>query len=300
MNALLCPLLLALALTDVEFPKRVNHVNDFAKVLSADQTKKIEDAVQSLKQQKNIPLVVCTVPSLEDYGAHDWTVQRYATSLYNHWGIGDKQTNLGVLLFVAIEDRALRIAVGDGHGASFNAPAREIIDRVIVPQFKRGNMGGGVVAGAEAIVERLTKGAQSAPSGSGMREMTPAPPASVGEQASWRQKGVGLLPSFGGFGCLGIIFIVILISMLGGAGRSVARGGGGGWGGFLMGGLLGGLATSIFSGRHGGGGMMSGSSWGGSSGGGGWSGGGGGGFSGGGGGSFGGGFSSGGGASGSW
>ena len=183
--------------------------------------------------------------------------------------------------------------MGDGHGASFSAPAREIIDRVIVPRFKSGDFGGGGRAGAEAIVERLGK------SGSPSRQQAqPVAPASGGEQGGWRQRGVGLLPSLGGGGmCLGIGFLVLLVSLLGGAGRSVSRRGGGGWGGFLMGGLLGGLATSIFSGRHGGG-WGGGFFGGGSSGGGGFSGGGGG-FSGGGG-SFGGGFSSGGGASGSW
>jgi uncharacterized protein len=292
MNALLCPLLLALALHQVEFPKRADdQVNDFAKVLSDAEQASVKQACTRLAERSGIPLVVCTVPSLEDFGAHDWTVQRYATSLYNDWGIGDKERNLGVLLFVAVEDRQLRIAVGDGHGVAFNGPAREIIERVIVPRFKKGDFGGGIVAGAEAIAERLGKeGATSA----GRGQPAAPPPASGGEQGGWRQRGIGLLPNLGGGGmCLGIGFLVLLFSLLGGAGRSVRRRGGGGWGGFLMGGLLGGLATSMFSGRRGGGGFFGGGSSGGgfSSGGGGFSGGGG---------SFGGGFSSGGGASGSW
>jgi uncharacterized protein len=311
--------LLVLAVLDVEYPKKVDeHVNDFAKILSPDQVAVIKKAASEVRTNKKIPIVVCTVQSLEDYGAHDWSIQRYAAALYSDWGIGDKDQNQGVLLFVSIEDRKLRIALGDGLSASFSEPSREVVDRVIVPRFKKGDFGGGIVAGVQGIAERLNRSAGATPARPSQPQHTPTPapapafrhpPARVGEEAEWRVPGVSL-PGIGthmGSGCCGLIVILVVVAVIGSAARSVFRGrggmigggyggprmggggywggggGGSGWGGLLMGGLIGNVLTNMFSGRGGGGMSMGG--------GGGWSGGG---SSGGGGGGGGGGWSSGG------
>ena len=156
MQMLLTALLLLCAL-DVEYPKKIDeHVNDFAKVLSPDQVAVIKKVAGDVRTSRKIPIVVCTVQSLEDYGAQDWTIQRYAAALYSDWGIGDKDQNLGVLLFVSIEDRKLRIALGDGLSASFSEPIRDVIEHVIVPRFKQGDFGGGIEAGADAIIKQVS------------------------------------------------------------------------------------------------------------------------------------------------
>src|SRR5437867_12167167 len=139
LRSLLLALLAPLA-PPPDYPKPVDdHVDDFAKVLTEDAAAKVKEIARAVRSEKGIPIVVVTVGSLADYGASDWSVERYATNLYNEWGLGSKDTKQGVLLFVAVKDRRVRIAVGEGFGTSFEAPARAIHDRAILPRFKAGD-----------------------------------------------------------------------------------------------------------------------------------------------------------------
>src|SRR5262245_55247162 len=85
-------------------------VNDFAGVLSAKDVERIRTGAQATLKEHGVPIVVATITSLKDYDAADWTIERYSTNLYNEWGVGDAQTNRGVLLLVSVKDRKLRIA----------------------------------------------------------------------------------------------------------------------------------------------------------------------------------------------
>jgi uncharacterized protein len=316
----LLPLAIAAAreLRAATFPPHTdNHVNDFADVIPPEDEARIRERGREVLSKTAVPIVAVTISSLAGQGAGDWTVERYAAGLYNDWGIGSADKNLGILFLVAVKDRKLRIQTGAGYGTSWDEPARRIIDSDVVPRFRRGDLAGGITAGIEAIATEVLAASGRAARGA----PEPAPPLTGGEGGRWQPRGTGIGPpgkSGGGMGTLIFIgFIVIaglaVLSVLRGLARGVggALGGGGwtpgprmsgsgwgGWGGLLAGGLLGYAGSRLFdrmSHRHHGGG-----SWGGS-GGGNWGGGslgGGGGSSGGS--SFGGGYSSGGGASGSW
>ena len=300
-------------------PHQDEFVNDFAGVIEPADAARIRAAAKA-SLDRGVPILAATIRRLADQGAADWSIERYATNLYNEWGIGDKATNRGVLLLVSVADRKLRIATGTGLGNRDGA-ARQVIDGTIVPRFKSGDFSGGIAEGVEAI-SRWFVPAAAAPGAA------PAPPAEMppeglpperspnGEGGGWNPHGTGVINKTERGGGIGTVFKLILIVVgigiivsifsrrsstpAGPAGPATWSGGGGrgsGWGGVLLGGLAGFLGSQLLSGgrrsREWGG-------WGGgSSGGGGWSGGGG--FSGGGGGSsFGGGSSSGGGASGTW
>jgi uncharacterized protein len=278
-----------------DYPKPVDDfLNDYARIVDEETAKRIRQVCGVIRREMGIPIVVVTVSSLSDWNASDWSVERYATNLYNEWGIGSADNNQGVLLFVAVKDRKLRIAVGQGFGTSFDGPARSIIDSAIVPRFKQGDYAGGVLAGTEGIAASLRAGPE-------------ADPSHGGESEKWTTRGTPVGAAVRGERGWGLGWIVILAlgALVLGAIFSVFRGGSGagfgGWGGLLLGGLGGFLGSLLYNSTRGGG--SSGRSWGSSSSGGGgsssrswggsssW----GGGTS-----SRGGGYSSGGGASGSW
>ena len=74
----------------------------------------------------------------------DETIEHYATRTFNSWGIGKADKNNGVLLLVAIDDRALRIEVGTGLEKTLtDGEAEEIIYGTITPEFKAGDYRGG-------------------------------------------------------------------------------------------------------------------------------------------------------------
>jgi uncharacterized protein len=319
------------------YPKLVGDpVNDLAGVISPEDSARISERAKEARSKKGIAIVVATIPSLADYGAAGWSIERFGAALYNEWGIGSPEKNKGILLLVAVKDRKLRIATGAGFGFAWDEPARNIIDGEIVPRFRGGDISGGIRAGVEAIAREVLTGALEGQIAEKVESGAPVPPAasppiplpaSGGEGGRWQPRGTGIgVPRSGGWGLGGMIFLLFVfmilaafISVVRGVFRVVTGGmtgsgrtwlppsrasgtGWGGWGGFVTGGLLGffgsRLVDSFTQPRRRDGGYSGGgfSSWGGDSSSGG-------GFSGGSSGagsSFGGGYSSGGGASGSW
>ena len=246
------------------FPALTGRVVDDAHILSPMARAELDQELGALELKNSRQLIVVTLPSLQGYDIADYGVQ-----LGRKWGIGQKQTNNGVLFIIAPNEHKVRIEVGYGlEGVLTDAMSNVIIEREVVPRFRQKDMEGGVVAGTRALVEQL-----------GLDPSTAEQRAAQAEQQQVDQRryaGRGRGNPFGGIIVLVVIFFVI---------SGVLRGGGGGLGGFLGGMFLGSVL--------GGGRRYDDDRWGG--GGGGWGGGGGGGFGGGGGGSFGGG-----GSSGSW
>lgn len=266
--AVLCAAMPAAAQT---FPKLSGRVVDQANLLTPAQRVDITSKSEALEAATGRQFVVATVSSLEGRPIED-----YGYRLGREWGIGQADKDDGVILLVAPNEKKVRIETGYGARVFLTDAVSSIIIReAILPRFRSGDMGGGIVAGSDRIVQTMQMSPEEA-----------AKRASAA-QAEERQRAESVNP-------IPVIFIVIVFFVII---ASIARGvGGRRYRGRRRGGLdsgdlaviLWGLdAISRSSGR--GGGWSGGGGFGG---GGGWSGGGG--FSGGGG-SFGGG-----GASGGW
>jgi len=273
---------LAVAVAALEpVPALTQRVTDLTGTLDATQRQSLEDALATLERSKGAQLGVLIVRTTapEDIAA-------YGIRVAEAWKLGRKDTDDGVILIVAKDDRRVRIEVGRGlEGAIPDAAAARIIREYIAPRFRADDYYGGVRDAVDALTrlvndEPLPPPLADEPGGG---ESSPLVPAVV---AAW-------------FAAL------FLRSMFGGASAGVRApivGLGAGGVGWLVSGMvplgvaLGafGVVFGLLGGGGGGGGFASRGGWGGFSGGGGWSSGGGGGFSGGGGGF------SGGGASGSW
>lgn len=127
-------------------------VNDFAKVLTADQVLELnkELAAFSLQGEQN-EISVVTIPSL---GGDD--VESYATALFAEWGIGKADKDNGVLLLIAVEDRKMRIEVGYGAEALLtDAQSGAIVRNTLAPAFRAGDYYGGISAAVRQIAGAL-------------------------------------------------------------------------------------------------------------------------------------------------
>jgi uncharacterized protein len=267
--AFLCAFALSLgggaALAQPEFPERgTAPVLDLANVIDDTDEALLTERLDAFEETNQRQFVVVTVPSLDGYDIAD-----YGYQLGRAWGLGDEENDDGIILLVAPNERKVRIEVGYGLEAVIpDGLAFDVIERDIVPRFKEGDMTGGIVAGADAIIRHL--------------ELPPEEQQAAIAQATPEPREGGGFP-IGMLIWLGALFIFVLLPMMarGGRGRRYRRSGVAGAVGEVL------LWTAVNAAMNKGGG---GSGWGG----GGFGGGGGGGFSGGGG-SFGGG-----GASGSW
>lgn len=132
-------------------PPNGTHVVDEANVLSPATEARLNDELTALQERTQHQVVVATVSSLQGLEIED-----YGYQLGRAWGIGREKEDDGVILLVAPSDRKLRIEVGYGlEPVLTDALSNVIINQVIVPKFKAGDIDGGVTAGTEAIIKQL-------------------------------------------------------------------------------------------------------------------------------------------------
>ena len=141
-----------------EYPKHTDdYVNDFAKILKKSDSKAIHDMFKDLEKQTGIEAVVVTINSIKDYKTKDPTIERFATNLFNNWGIGHKKKNNGVLILVAVKDRKCRIELGGGYGRRYDSVMKSIIDKKMIPHFKEDDYSRGIYEGSRGVIEKVTK-----------------------------------------------------------------------------------------------------------------------------------------------
>jgi len=131
------------------------HLNDYGQVIETSDATAIRATLRQFYQQTGVQAVVVTVNSVQNYRTGDRTIESFATNLFNTWGIGDRTRNDGILLLVAPGDRKMRIELGSGYAASYDAVAQSIIDNEILPYFRDGLISRGTVSGVNAIVNRF-------------------------------------------------------------------------------------------------------------------------------------------------
>jgi uncharacterized protein len=124
---------------------------DLAQVLDQAEKDRITAELANFEKQKQLQLVVVTLPDLGGYTIEDWGL-----ALGRSWAIGQKGKDNGVILLVAPKDHELRIEVGYGlEGDLPDATADQIIRRDITPRFRKGEMALGIEAGVQAIIKTL-------------------------------------------------------------------------------------------------------------------------------------------------
>ena len=130
-------------------------VNDFADLLTGAEEDEIRDDLKKLRREKGIEFTVVTIETMGEYG-HTGEIEPFATGLFNDWGVGDAGRNDGVMMLVSRFDREMRIEVGSGYGNTKDAPMKEIIDNVVIPNFRQDDYSAGIAAGVDAVIYDLT------------------------------------------------------------------------------------------------------------------------------------------------
>jgi uncharacterized protein len=242
-TALCLALLIMLAHNTVlaadKYPQPRGAVNDFANVIDADNYNRMEALAREVLQKTGASVVVATIATIGE----NEEASLYVNGLYKAWGIGKKGQDKGVLIFLAVKERKIRIETGYGvEGILPDGLVGEILDKYVVPQLKAGNYGKALYNAMYASSAYIAKDANVQLSGSAVPSRTKSRP---------EKKGISV------FGI--IIFLIIaglllgtktgrtmlpwiLLLLLSGGGRGGGGGGGfsGGFGGFGGGGSGGG------------------------------------------------------------
>jgi len=222
-----------------KYPTPRGAVNDFANVIDPDNAAKMEALAREVLQKTGTAIVVVTVPTI---GEGEET-SLYVNGLYKAWGIGKKGEDKGVLIFLTVKERKIRIETGYGvEGILPDGLVGEIRDTYLKPQLQAGNYGKAFYDTMYACSSYIAKDAGVQLSG------TPAP---YRTKARAEKKGISVTGI--------IIFLIIaalligtktgrrmlpwiLLLLLSGGGRGSGGGFSGGFGGFGGGGSGGGGA----------------------------------------------------------
>jgi uncharacterized protein len=212
-----------------KLPKPTSYVSDFAGVIDADSKQQIEGLSRQIYEKAHATIVVATVKSLDGL-----TIEDFTTQLEDKWRVGPKNSDRGVLMVFAIQDRKRRIEVGYGLEGILNDAKVGDIGRSMVPQLKDEQYGMAALSGVQQIASVIAADANVT---------LDAPAQHTYHREPMRSSGGR------GLGIGGIIFIIILIYLFTRGGRG---GGGGGWLWFLLGSMLGGGGRGYGGGGGGG------------------------------------------------
>lgn len=128
-------------------------VADAAEVIPATAEAALDARLREYWDQEKTAIVVNTITDLDGV-----PIERYATRTFNDWGIGDDETDRGVLIVVSRDDRKLRIEVGCGlETVLTNDVAARIIEQDMVPLFASGDFPGGINAGVDSVVTAIAE-----------------------------------------------------------------------------------------------------------------------------------------------
>jgi uncharacterized protein len=140
----------------IDFPPKPDPprlVNDYTSTLTESEISRLENKLVIFNDTTSIQIAVVILKTLDGYPLSD-----YAFELAERWGIGQSETNNGVLLLISKEERKLYIATGYGmEGMMPDALTRRIIAENITPHFRQGSYYDGIDEGTTQIM-LLAKG----------------------------------------------------------------------------------------------------------------------------------------------
>jgi uncharacterized protein len=124
-------------------------VNDFAGMLSSNDVQRLESKLVAYDDSTGTQIAIVIEKSLEGEDIFD-----YSYRLAEKWGIGGKEDDNGLLIYVSQNDRKVRIQTG--YGVEHFVPdvmAKRIIENIIVPYFKKGDFYGGLDRATDVIIQ---------------------------------------------------------------------------------------------------------------------------------------------------
>jgi uncharacterized protein len=129
---------------------------DLTGKISEEAHQYVNQLCEEVNQKVNKELCVVVVHSTKPQ-----EVRAYGTDLFNHWGVGkwgfgQHFRNDGIMLIAALEDRRAAIVLGTGIDDDRKVrTAQQIIDDVVIPNFRAGDSGSALYEGIRACATRL-------------------------------------------------------------------------------------------------------------------------------------------------
>lgn len=124
---------------------------DFAGVISPETEQHICSYSYALEQLTGSQIVIVTVSGLDGIA-----IDRYASDIFNSWGIGSSKENNGVLLLMAVSEEQYWIIQGSGLEEYLSsAVLKSMLNEFLEPNFANGDYDGGAKNMFDALYSKL-------------------------------------------------------------------------------------------------------------------------------------------------
>ncbi|HSM64122.1 MAG TPA: TPM domain-containing protein, partial [Gillisia sp.] len=140
-------------------PSKETSVYDSADMLSPSEEQMLEQKLINYADTTSTQIVIATIESLN--GEY---IGLYAPKWAQEWGIGQAKEDNGLLILLSKTDRKIWITTGYGLEEYLtDFTTKDIIENIILPEFKNGDFYGGLDKGTTAVFEVLNGSFQGSP-----------------------------------------------------------------------------------------------------------------------------------------
>jgi uncharacterized protein len=145
-------LISTIAISQKQVPELWNmRVHDDAHVLNGTTIDELESRLKKYEDSTSNQIAILIVNSLDGEA-----IEEYSIRVAEKWQLGQKAKDNGILLLIAIDDRKMRIEVGEGlEGVVTDAVSNRIIRNEMAPAFRRGEYDAGVNSAIDAIIKAI-------------------------------------------------------------------------------------------------------------------------------------------------
>ena len=137
-------------------PQLTAPVNDLARLIDPASKTELERRIRLLMDATGDVIIVATVPTYEGFA----DIRELAVKMFENRGrgVGGKESDNGLLIVVSQRERRVAIEVGYGlEGIIPDGLAGEIIRETMIPAFRGGAYGDGLVAAVARLSERIAE-----------------------------------------------------------------------------------------------------------------------------------------------
>ncbi len=138
-------------ISEIPNPRITNNswIQDSANILQ--NASEIDIIINNFEAKTGVEIAIVTLPSIQSYVPKDFVV-----ALFNHWGIGKKGKDNGILILHVMDQRRVEIEIGYGlEGDLPDVVVKRIIDTYTIPSFKEDNFSKGHLETVLAIIAKL-------------------------------------------------------------------------------------------------------------------------------------------------
>lgn len=126
------------------------HFNDYVSAVPEETAKKLDAKLAQFEKDTSAQVVVAVFSKMQS----DASLDDYTLRVAKAWKVGQAGKNNGIVLFVFLKDRTMRIQVGLGFENTITDDiCLRILSKDIAPYFKKGDFDGGFTNGVDAIIE---------------------------------------------------------------------------------------------------------------------------------------------------